>query len=125
MAVEIFIEGERIDLFSDETITIRSSVQDVRDISKIFTDFSQSFTVPASARNNNIFKRYYNADIDGGFDARIRKEATVDIDTLDFKRGKISLVDVKIAENSPVHYRRPQPRYTGLGSGQMIAIAEQ
>ncbi|MBV1930020.1 MAG: hypothetical protein KUG81_10975, partial [Gammaproteobacteria bacterium] len=105
MAVEIFIEGERIDLFSDETITIRSSVQDVRDISKIFTDFSQSFTVPASAKNNNTFKRYYNADVDGGFDARIRKAGTIDIDTLDFKRGKFSLLDVKIVENNPVHYR--------------------
>lgn len=105
MAVDIFIEGERIDLFSDETITIRSSVQDVRDISKIFTDFSQSFTVPASGRNNNIFKRYYNADVDGGFDARIRKDAIINIDTLDFKRGKMSLLEVKIEENNPAFYR--------------------
>lgn len=104
MAVDIYIEGERIDIFDDETITINSSVQNVKDISKIFSDFSQSFSVPASANNNNIFKRYYNADVDGGFDARIRKDAVIDIDTLDFKRGKISLESVKIEENDPVHY---------------------
>lgn len=105
MAVDIYIEGQRLDLYDDETITIKSSVQDVRDISKIFADFSQSFTVPASKNNNNIFKRYYNADIDGGFDARIRKDCTIDIDTLDFKRGKMSLLEVKIEENEPVFYR--------------------
>lgn len=105
MAIQIYIEGERLDLFQDETITIRSSVQDVRDISKIFTDFSQSFTVPASHRNNNIFKRYYNPDVDGGFDARTRKDGVIDIDTLDFKRGKISLTEVKITNNQPEYYR--------------------
>ena len=36
------------EMFKDETITITSKLQDVRDISKVFTDFSQPFTIPAS-----------------------------------------------------------------------------
>jgi hypothetical protein len=105
LAVEIFIEGQKLDLFDDETISVNSVVQDVKDISKIYADFSQSFTVPASANNNNIFKRYYNADIDDGFDARTRTTANIDIDTLDFKFGKIRLDEVKIENNQPVHYK--------------------
>ena len=58
--IDIYIEGKRLDLFEDENITINSSVQNINDISKVFTDFSQSFTVPASQNNNKIFKHYYN-----------------------------------------------------------------
>ena len=104
MKVTIFIEGERLDLFQDESITITQGTQDVKDISKLFADFSQSFNVPASDNNNRIFKHYYNADIDGGFDARTRKDAVIDVNTLDFKRGKIQLEKVEIKDNSPASY---------------------
>lgn len=105
MKVTVYIEGERLDLFQDESISITQGVQDVKDISKLFADFSQSFNVPASNRNNRIFKHYYNADIDGGFDARTRKLATIDINTLDFKRGKIQLDAVKIKDGQPSEYK--------------------
>ena len=52
-------EPHRIELFNDETISVTSSIQDINDISKIFTDFSQSFTVPATPYNNKIFKHWY------------------------------------------------------------------
>ncbi len=51
---------QEVDLFKDETITVTSKIQDIRDISKVFTDFSQSFTLPASSRNNKIFRHFYN-----------------------------------------------------------------
>jgi hypothetical protein len=105
LRTEIFIEGEKLDLFDDEQITVRSSVQDVNDISKLFADFSQSFTVPASRTNNNIFSSWYNPDVDGGFDARLRTQATIDIDTLDFKRGKMRLDKVELKGGVPVNYR--------------------
>ena len=106
MAVDIFLEGQRLDTFGkDENIEVTSAVQDVRDISKIRGDFSQSFTLPASKRNNGLFAHYYNSDIDGGFDARVRKTCTIDVDTLDFKRGKLQLVSVAIKENQPAFYK--------------------
>lgn len=105
MGVKIFIEGQRLDLFKDETIVLRQSVQDVKDISKIFADYSQSFTVPASATNNEIFEHYYNADITGGYDARTRKEGSINVDDLDFKRGKIRLDEVKIENGVASQYK--------------------
>ena len=45
----------RIDMFDDETINLTSKIQDVKDIGKVFTDFSETFTVPASRENNKVF----------------------------------------------------------------------
>ena len=93
--VAIFIkigeEYKRIELYPDEKINVVSSVQDINDISKVYTDFSQSFTVPASKVNNAIFGHWYNNDIDNGFDSRTRKDAFIELDTLPFRTGKIQL----------------------------------
>jgi hypothetical protein len=37
--VDIYVNGFRLDVFNDEQISINLSVQNVQDISKIFTDF--------------------------------------------------------------------------------------
>jgi hypothetical protein len=105
MTVEVFIEGQKLDLFDDENISITQGVQDVKDISKLFADFSQSFNVPASNRNNAIFKNYYNQDINNGFDARTRKDGYLTVNTLPFKTGKIRLDGVKLKDNHPSSYK--------------------
>ena len=105
MITEVFIEGNKLDLFDDENISVTQGVQDVKDISKLFADFSQSFSVPASKNNNRIFKHYYDQDIDNGFDARTRKQANININTIPFKTGKIQLNGVKIKDNKPSSYK--------------------
>jgi hypothetical protein len=108
--VSIYIEGQKIDLFKDEGISIKSSVKDINDISKVYTDFSKSFTVPASKGNNSIFKHYYNADITGGYDARTSKDGTIEINERKFTQGKISLEKVSIDNGNILHYAI---RFTG------------
>ena len=105
MITDIFIEGERLDLFEDENITVTQGVQDVKDVSKLFADFSQSFNVPASKNNNRIFKNYYNQDIDNGFDARTRKPSIININTIPFKTGKMQLNGVQLKNNKPSSYK--------------------
>jgi hypothetical protein len=105
MKVQVYIQGQRLDLFQDETISVKQVIQDIKDISKLFGDYSQSFTVPASKRNNDIFKNFYNADIVNGFDARTRVQGSIDVNTLDFKRGKIRLDGVEVKNNKPTSYR--------------------
>jgi len=56
--IQVYIKGQRLELFNDEKITINSSIQNVYDISKVFTDYSQGFTVPASPHNNAIFQHF-------------------------------------------------------------------
>ena len=61
---------QRIDLFKDESVSITQTIQNVRDIAKIFTEFSKTFTLPVSKTNNIVFQHYNNFNIDNGFDAR-------------------------------------------------------
>ncbi len=95
---------KRVDMFNDETISLTSKIQDVRDIQKVFTDFSQTFTLPASKTNNKLFQHWYNYNIDNGFDARSRKDAVMELDFSPFRRGKISLNNVKMKDNKPFSY---------------------
>ena len=96
---------ERIDFFGFESIELNSTVQDVRDISKIFTDYSQSFSVPASSKNNKIFKHYYNTMLDNGFDARIKQRAEIYLNGMIFKVGYIRLSNAILKGGRPHSYK--------------------
>ena len=89
--VGLFVEGVQVELFNDEQISVNSSVQNISDISKVFTDFSQSFTVPASPHNNNIFQYFYESDLEQTIDQNLRRNAFIEIDLTFFRRGKIQL----------------------------------
>ena len=95
---------QQIEMFSDETITITSKIQDARDISKVFTDFTKTFTVPASKENNKVFQHWYNYNIDNGFDNRIKKDALLEINYSPYKKGKIQLDSVNLKSNKPYSY---------------------
>jgi hypothetical protein len=69
-------------MFNDEKVSVTSSIQNYSDIGKLFTDYSQSFTIPASPTNNAIFSHWYESEVDGGYDARIRYNAFLEIDTV-------------------------------------------
>ena len=82
---------QKLDLFSDEKISVTSSVANANDIGKIFTDYSQSFTIPASDRNNQILSHWYESCIDNGYDHRQRYDGFIEIDTQRFKDGNFQL----------------------------------
>jgi len=94
-SVEIYIkignEFRRIDLFKDEKISLTSSVQNINDLSKVFTDYTQSFTIPASKNNNLIFNYWNESGVNDGFDQRIRYDAIIELNTIPFKTGKIQI----------------------------------
>jgi hypothetical protein len=69
--------SKRLDLFNDEKISVTSSVSNYNDIGKIYTDFSQSFTIPASKKNNKVLSHWYESQIDNGYDHRKRYDAYI------------------------------------------------
>lgn len=81
----------RIDLFDFEDINYTTRVADIREIAKVLTDFTHSFTVPASKANNLVFKHYDNFTILDGFDARYKRDAIIKVNGVDYRRGQISL----------------------------------
>ena len=109
MEVALYIyDGEiakRIELFNDEKISITSSIQNVNDISKVFTDYSQSFTIPASDTNNQIFKHWYENSLDNGYDVRQRYTGYIEIDTQVFRTGKWQLESASVKNNRVEDYK--------------------
>ncbi len=103
--IQLYIEGKRVDMFKDESVNITQSIQNVKDIAKIFTDFTKTFSIPASPTNNKIFKHYYNFSIQNGFDARTKKDAIIELNNLPFKNGKIKLEGVDLKDNAPHTYK--------------------
>lgn len=89
--VQVYIEGQRIELFNDEQIQVTSTQQNVADISKTYTDFSQSFTIPASPYNNAIVQHFYQSDVNATIDHNLRRNAFIEIDLTFFRRGKIQI----------------------------------
>lgn len=104
MIVSLYIENEKLDLFNDETIEVNSSVADVNDITKNKTDFTKNFSVPASEINNRIFKHYYDASLDNGFDARTKVSGRIEIDGFVYRYGKFSLLGAKVKQGKPSSY---------------------
>ncbi len=103
--IQLYIEGKRIELFKDESVTLTQSIQNAKDIGKVFTDFSKTFSVPATKSNNIIFKHYYNYHIVNGFDARTKKPAKIELNNLPFKDGKLKLEGVDLQNNKPYCYK--------------------
>ena len=95
----------RIDLFKDEQVSFNQSIQNIKDPAKIFTEFTQTFTVPASKANNQVFEHYYNFNIVDGFDARNKRDAKIELNNVAFKQGYIRLEGVDMKLNKVYAYR--------------------
>ena len=83
--------SKRLELFSDEKISVTSAVSNFNDLGKIYTDFTQSFTIPASKKNNKILSHWYESSIDNGYDHRKRYDAYIEVNSVLFKKGNIQL----------------------------------
>jgi hypothetical protein len=103
--VQLFIDGQSVELFNDETISLTQTIQNVKDIGKVFANFTQSFNLPATKANNKIFKHYYNYEVDNGFDARKKVAARIELNHLPFQTGKIKLDGVQLKDNKAYSYK--------------------
>ena len=103
--LQLYIEGQRLELFKDESVSLTQTIQNVKDVSKIFTSFTKTFALPASKNNNKIFEHYYNYDIVDGFDARIKKAGNIELNFIPYKTGRIKLEGVSLKNNLAHTYR--------------------
>jgi hypothetical protein len=107
--VKLFIEGQEVDQFQDTQIVLSSSLQNVSDISKVFTDLTQSFTIPASPQNNRIFQHFYENDVNTrngvSLDYGIRRKAFIEIDTITLRTGLVGIEKANIKDGYPYSYQ--------------------
>jgi len=104
MDLGIYINGQRLELFPGDRIEINNSVKTISDISKVFADFSQAISVPASNINNPIFEYWYDSDIDGTINWNLRPDAYIEIQTLPYRYGCVQLDRVKEQNGKPYAY---------------------
>ena len=113
IALQLYVEGQQVEMFDDETVTLSQSIQDVKAIDKIFTEFTQTFSIPASKVNNKIFKHFYNSDVVdnldnpnvNSFDGRKKIDAELYLNYKPFKKGKIKLEGSTLKLNKPHTYK--------------------
>ena len=114
LSANIFASGElyqiksdfvRLDMFNDESVTITDTIKNTKDISKVFTPFSQQFNVPASKHNSKLFKHYEDNDVVNSFDARFRVDALIKLNGTDYKKGKLRLNSVTMKDNKAHAYK--------------------
>ena len=94
-----------LDMFGDESISIKSVVKDLSDPKKLFTSKSRSFTVPASKKNNRIFQHFYNVDITNGLDSRELIPAKIIMNNVTHEVGNISVESVRMNKGVATHYK--------------------
>jgi hypothetical protein len=104
MEVQLYIKGQKIDLFEDEKISINLSIKNINDLSKVLTDFTQTFNIPATKNNNAVFEHWYNSDVDGTFNVNIRVEAYLEVNSLPFRYGSVQLDSAKLKDGLPYSY---------------------
>ena len=100
----VTLEYNRIELFNDDKIYVNSSIQNVNDISKTYSDYSQTFVVPASKQNNKIFRHWYENSNYNGFSTLTKADAYIEIDTIPFRSGKIQLESANVKDGQPQDY---------------------
>ena len=101
--LQLYISGERIDLFNDESITITQSIQNERYRKDIY--FFYKNVLNTASKRITKFKHYYNYDIVDGFDARLKVNATLEINNMPFKNGKLKLEGVDLKNRKAHTYK--------------------
>ncbi len=102
---QIYNDFTKLELFKDESVSITDTIQNVKDPAKIFSPFSQQFSVPASKHNNKFFKHYYDNEIQNSFDARFQGDALIQLNGTNYKKGTFRLTSVDLKNNVAYSYK--------------------
>ena len=109
MKIEIFVQHpinkrwEIIDLFDDESINMNFKLKDLNDISKVFSTYSQDFTIPASGNNNRVFNYFFDTKLN-----RVRERglnAKIFVNDELFRTGQIVIREGRVDNYKLTNYK--------------------
>lgn len=107
MRFSLSISGVTADLFQDETISLTRQIKDFTALNTVFTDFTQSFQIPATDINNGIFYNYFEENIAlnaSTWSPAFKLLANIEIDSLPVFFGIIELLSVDYTDGVPRTY---------------------
>ena len=107
--LELFVNGTndtvgKIDLYGDEPISLSISIQDVKDISKRNSTFSQTFTIPATKNNNILLNHIFNIGADSTFDPSKKTPSYMLNDTIPVFTGVFQLTKINVKSTNVISY---------------------
>lgn len=109
MKIEIFVQHpinerwEIIDLFDDESVNMNFKLKDLNDISKVFSTYSQDFTIPASGNNNKVFNYFFDTKL-----VRVRERglnAKIYVNDALFRTGQIIIREGRVENYKLLDYK--------------------
>jgi len=100
-----FNEMVPADLFQDESINLTRQVKDFSRIETIFTDYTQSFQIPATDINNGIFANYFSENIEfPTWNPNLRLPASIEIYGMPVFYGSLEMLSVDFSNGLPQSY---------------------
>lgn len=105
MRTEIYIEGQRLDLYNDIQAEFTYSIDDVKDFSSRNTAFSKTIVIPGSANNNKLLGHIFELtsanpydptgdNVGTNFNAAVAAECKVYVDNIQIFKGVIRMLEI-------------------------------
>jgi hypothetical protein len=105
MRFNLIIDNKPVDLFTDESVQLSRQLKDLQDLSTVWTDYTQSFTIPSSPTNDKIFANWFDENaIFSGWNPNIGLDANILIHGLPVFDGRVELKGVKFTDSLPSSY---------------------
>ena len=84
----------KLDLFKDESINLNYKLKDSNDIAKVFSTYSQTFSIPATDGNTKALSHFFDPDV---YDTKKSNyvNAKIYVNKQLFKIGKLNITDAK------------------------------
>ena len=102
MRFALIIDNIVTDLFQDESINLTRQVKDFSRIETIFTDYTQSFQIPATDINNGIFANYFSENIEfPTWNPNLRLPASIEIYGMPVFYGSLEMLSVDFSNGLP------------------------
>lgn len=93
-----------LDLYENEPLNMNFSFSEIQDPTQKNSAYSQSFTIPGTKNNNQIFDFYYNLNaLPVNFDPNKKFEAIITWDGYEILRGNIRLNQVTIDKDEIIY----------------------
>jgi hypothetical protein len=87
---------KHIELYDNDAVNLKYQFTNLEQIQSATSSFSQTFRVPATKNNMEIFGAMFNTNIVGGYDVKKKKQAFIEVDTIPVISGFIQLKNVYI-----------------------------
>ncbi len=97
----LIANGQQLDLFNDEDITLSNNVTGLFDIGVLPSDFTRQITLPGTKVNNAFFEHVYDISIDTPFlfATNVKVPAYFDFDSVYLSNGYLQLNKVNVRAN--------------------------